>query len=313
MPEDDRIVWPDGFVYYRFADDFPDEEKVAVKEVMAGIETKLKSDGGKSCITFKNTEFAKGKKKNFVTIETGNQNCEVDVFHNLVRKRIIIICTGSQKILILRQLFRLLGFEPQDERYWSLDDSVDVDDDGDEEDHTKLLVEDIVGIAGAYKCPLKSLTLVDYIQHTRKQCEMDMANLKPVPGLPGIPGRPGNKGYKGNSGLEGLNGMQGEKGEKGDYGLPGGQKGMQGIQGPPGPARGEKGHSGAPGFPGLKGNQGLPGISGAKGQKGNQGYDGLPGLPGPKGIMGNHGPIGMDGRPGFPGPPGIKGDRGECN
>jgi len=307
MPEDDRIVWPGGYVYYRFADDFPDKEKLAVKEVMAGIETKLKSDGGKSCITFKNTEFAKGKKKDFVTIETGNMNCEVDVFQKMVKGRVINICTPSKKILILKQLFRLLGFEHSNIDAYSYD-SVD-----DEEDHTELLVEDVVKIAGAYKCPLKSLTLVDYIQHTRKHFQMDLANLGPSPGPPGFPGRSGPKGDIGSSGLPGLPGLPGRMGERGEKGLPDGQKGSQGIQGPPGPAGGQKGNQGMPGLPGLKGNPGEPGLLGIPGRKGDMGIDGLPGRSGRPGLKGDPGIPGPVGRAGFPGAAGRKGDKGECN
>ena len=73
----------------------------------------LKSDGGMSCIVFKNIEFAKGKMKDFVTIETGDmevKHCEdSDVFPRLVIERLINICTQNEKIIIFNQLVRLLG------------------------------------------------------------------------------------------------------------------------------------------------------------------------------------------------------------
>ena len=73
----------------------------------------LKSDGGKSCIVFKNIEFAKGKIKDFVTIETGDMEvmyCEdSEVFPRLVIERLLNICTQNEKIIIFNQLVRLLG------------------------------------------------------------------------------------------------------------------------------------------------------------------------------------------------------------
>jgi len=275
---DKELLRPNGYIYYRFVDEFEDEDKLAWREVMEQIESKLKSDGGKACITFKNIEFSKGKKKDFETIQE-----------------------KLPKFMIFPRLMVWLGF------FLQLQDEVE------EEDYTQLLVEDVVEIARAYKCPVNSLTLMEYIQHTHKQCEMDLANLKPVPGQPGLAGSPGYKGVKGDSGSPGRDGMPGLKGEKGEYGLPGGERGEQGVQGPPGPAGGQKGDTGVPGFPGSKGNQGIPGHRGAKGQQGDFGYNGLPGLDGLKGIMGNHGAKGTQGRPGFTGPPGIKGEPGECN
>ena len=73
----------------------------------------LKSDRGKSCIVFKNIEFAKGKMKDFVTIETGDMEvmyCEdSEVFPRLVIERLLNICTQNEKIIIFNQLVRLLG------------------------------------------------------------------------------------------------------------------------------------------------------------------------------------------------------------
>jgi len=320
MPVDARLVWPDGYVYYRFSDDFPEEEKVAVKEVMAQIESKLKSDGGRSCITFKNIEFSKGKKKDLVTIITGPLICEEHVW---VKERFINICTGNQKIHILRQLIRLLGFEHEpntkpyqiaySEEEEDEDDEDDLDsaeDDKDDLDRVELLVEDVVEIARAYKCPIKSLTMVDYIQHTRKQCEMDIANKKDVRGPPGIPGRTGLPGMKGYKGYQGEPGYPGDKGEKGEKGHSGSGEAMQGIQRPPRPDGWNDGRPGLPGLPGLRGEPGFPGIPGPKGEQGEQGYDGLPGRSGP---MGDKGSIGRDGLPGLPGIPGLKGEPGECN
>jgi len=277
---DKELVRPNGYIYYRFVDEFEEKEKLAWRAVMEQIESKLKSDGGKSCITFKNTEFSKGKKKDVENIPQ-----------------------RLPRFMILPELMLWLGLELNIQ---SLDEV-------EEETQIQLLVEDVVEIARAYKCPVNSLTLMEYIEHTHKQCEMDLANLKPVPGQPGIPGRPGYKGVKGYLGLPGLDGMPGLKGERGESGLPGGERGEQGIQGPPGPAGGEKGDPGVPGFPGSKGRYGIPGRPGAKGRQGDMGYNGLPGLDGLEGNMGNHGAKGAEGRPGFPGPPGIKGEPGECN
>ena len=85
----------------------------------------------------------------------------------------------------------------------------------------ELSSHDIVVITRAFKCPIPSLAILDYIN---QECATGASGLKGNVGenkRPGFNGWKGEKGAKGTMGVAGYPGMKGEQGKPGFYGPPG--------------------------------------------------------------------------------------------
>jgi len=303
--QDPDLVRPSGYVYYRFDKNVPEEDQNAVKKLMKHIETELESDEGQSCVTFKNTEFSNKKNKDFelLTYNEGRDFRQLD------------------------QLLSLLGFIRDPDVGVSGYDEGGYDEGGDDCDTGELSVLDVVEIALAYRCPVKTRTLLAYADLTRDQClesarqqgtsSPGRPGLRGIPGDPGYTGLPGLEGDKGFMGFKGSIGMQGLPGLQGEIGAPGGtEKGNKGIMGTAGTREGEQGHDGMSGGKGQRGDFGVPGLPGLMGPKGGRGEVGMsngrPGLPGEHGDEGRRGQKGDTGHSGYDGLSGIMGDHGPC-
>jgi len=297
-----RQIWQDGKVYYRFSDDMVSEAREAVMFHMHEIEYQTMSDNKKQCITFiETTEMEDGKRLLQINPQQGypGQNeCEgvqeTDTFDYLD------ICNDSNTAK--DQILQALGLRLENKN------SLEI-----------LPWMYAAMISQAYKCAIKTLSVLEYFQLQQAEIKKSLDS--------GSPGQKGQKGYRGFPGYPGQLGQKGDQGPPGEPGLPGGpgvpglngqdgpaagpkgERGLPGLTGPPGGLKGIPGEFGFPGRPGMKGIQGENGYMGAKGEKGNKGYSEF-GLPGQKGRMGQKGNKGEKGYHGIPGRPGLRGDQG---
>jgi len=296
-----KQIWQDGKVYYRFSDDLVSETRGVVMDHMYEIEYQTMSDNEKQCITFiETTNIEDGKRLLQINPQQGwGDECkgvqETDTVDYLD------IC--NDRNAAKDQILQALGLRLENKRNREI-----------------LPWMYAATISQAYKCAIKTLSVLEYFQLQQAEIKKSLDS--------GPPGQKGQKGDRGFSGYPGSLGQKGDQGPPGEPGLPGGpglpglngldgpaagpkgERGLPGLTGPTGGLKGIQGDFGFPGRPGMKGIQGEDGYMGAKGDKGNKGYSEF-GLPGQKGRMGQKGNKGEKGYHGMPGRPGLRGEQGD--